>query len=189
MKRVVIVAHPDDETLWAGGLLIRNPGDWTIICCTIPRADPIRAVKFHEACKILGAEGQVFPQQEPPANEPITWLDEIDLSPFDHIVTHNAAGEYGHCQHKSVNRHVVRKYGKKHITTFGHTSPAVGTCGAHKIELTEFESARKLKALKCYDHLHPYEGGNPPKWEALLHRYFKTGGMNFDIDTYDGAIP
>lgn len=186
MKRAVVVAHPDDETLWAGGLIIRHPGDWTIICCSVPRADPIRAVKFHDACKILGAEGQVFPHQESPANEEMTWLEEIDLSPFDHIVTHNNMGEYGHLQHKQVHRHVVRKYGKKKITTFGYRP---GALGVHKIALTEFESARKLKALKAYDHLHPYGDGCPPKWEALLHRYIKIEGIDFDTETFDGAMP
>lgn len=186
MKRAVVVAHPDDETLWAGGMIIRHPGDWTVICCTIPATDPIRAVKFHEACKILGAESQVFPHTEPPANERITWLDEIDLSGYDHIVTHNSMGEYGHQQHRDVHRYVVRNYGKKLITTFGYRE---GGYGVHKIELTEFESARKLKALKCYDHCLPYDGRCPPKWEALLHRYIQTGGINFDIETYDGAMP
>ena len=186
MKRAIIVAHPDDETLFGAGIVIRNPGDWTIHCCTIPASDPIRAVKFHDACRVLGAEGVVFPHTEPSANESISWLDEIDLSQYDHIVTHNAVGEYGHQQHKDVHRYVVRKYGKKMITTFGFT-PQGG--GEHTLILTDIEKARKLKALKCYDHLHPHKGVNIPKWEALLQVHVTEKGVDLGIETYNGAMP
>ncbi len=171
--------------------MIRHPGDWTVICCTIPRADPIRAVKFHDACNILGAEGQVFPQTEPFIHEPITWLDEINLDAYDHIVTHGALGEYGHNQHKDVHRHIVRKYGKKKLTFFGHKPSNLKLCaeGAHRIELSEFEAARKLKALKAYDHIHPYNGRDIPKWQALHERYIETGEVNFNVETFDGAEP
>lgn len=188
MKRALVVAHPDDEVLWAGGLVISHPGDWTILCATIPRTDPIRAVKFQEACKVLGAEGQVFPQTEPPPNESISWLDEIDLSGFDHIVTHNAFGEYGHQHHRDVHRHITRKYGKKKLTFFGYYPKRPAPPG-FTLRLSEFEVARKLKALKCYDHLAPYEGGNPPKWEALLDRYMKKERIPFDVETFDGPRP
>ena len=183
----MIVAHPDDETLWGAGIVMRNPGDWTIICCTTPRADPIRAVKFLDACAVLGAAPLVINRIEPMANEPITNFDDIDLSGFDHIVTHNAFGEYGHMQHKSVHRHVVRNYGKKKLTFFGYRPGALA--GVYRFHLTEFEKARKMKALKCYDHCHQYNGNLIPKWEALLDRYVKTGGISFDIETYDGALP
>ena len=36
MKCVVIVAHPDDETLWAGGTILMNPdNDWTKTTLTV----------------------------------------------------------------------------------------------------------------------------------------------------------
>ena len=42
MKSVCVVAHPDDETLFAAGAIIRSGGDWTVICCSTPESDPIR---------------------------------------------------------------------------------------------------------------------------------------------------
>lgn len=187
MKRAMIVAHPDDESLWGSGIVMRYPGDWTIICCTTPRSDPVRAEKFLDACAVLGAKPVIMQRVEPMANEPITNFDDIDLSEYGHIVTHNAFGEYGHLQHKSVHRFVVRNYGKKKLTFFGYRPGALS--GVHRIYLTEFEQARKMKALKCYNHLHPYNGQNMPKWEALLHRYMTTEGIPFHVETYDGTMP
>lgn len=187
MKRAMIVAHPDDETLFGAGIVIRNPGDWTIYCCTIPAADPIRAVKFHDACRVLGATGVVYPHTEPCINSTITWLNEIDLSAYDHIVTHNSFGEYGHLQHKDVNRYVVRTYGKKLITTFGFTDQH--GAGEHTIALTDIEKARKMKALKCYDHVHPFRNAAIPKWEALYKYHIEEKGVDFGIETYRGAMP
>ena len=52
-KCVVIVAHPDDETLWAGGTILMNPeNQWTIITLC-RRDDPDRNPKFYAALKIL----------------------------------------------------------------------------------------------------------------------------------------
>jgi LmbE family N-acetylglucosaminyl deacetylase len=35
----VIVAHPDDETLWAGGTILEHPSnDWFIVClCSVEK--------------------------------------------------------------------------------------------------------------------------------------------------------
>src|SRR6185369_9909067 len=99
MKRVLVVAHPDDESLFFGGLLASEPGDWTVISCSIPRTDPIRAWKFFDACEVLGAKPRLLPFSETEFN-----ISALELSSFDQIVTHNSAGEYGHPQHLQLNR-------------------------------------------------------------------------------------
>lgn len=186
MRRVMFVAHPDDESLWGAGLILRYPGNWTVIAASVPRADPIRAIKFAAACAILGASPVVHDRQESPANEELPYLDEIDLSGFDHIVTHGAAGEYGHLQHKQLYRHVVTKYQDKLKTFFGYRP---GFRGEIEIALTEKEQRFKMAALQCYDHITPYDGRNVPKWEALIHRYKTIEGVDFNVETYDGASP
>ena len=45
---VAIIAHPDDETLWAGGTLLLHPDRcWTVATVT-RKSDRERAAKFHQ---------------------------------------------------------------------------------------------------------------------------------------------
>ena len=51
----VIVAHPDDETLWAGGAILLHP-EWRCSIFSLSRAsDPDRAPRFVRAARALGA--------------------------------------------------------------------------------------------------------------------------------------
>lgn len=182
ISRAIVTAHPDDEVLWCGGLPIRYPGDWTVICCSIPRRDPIRAYKFFDACEVLGVKARLFPAIEPHPYESVPYLDNLDLEDFDHIVTHGEAGEYGHQHHKDVHNYVKTKYAHKKLTFIGYPK------GENKISLTEQELSKKLEALKKYNHCLPYGNGSPPKWEALIDRYCTQGGLNLAIETYDGEL-
>ena len=176
MRRALVVAHPDDESLWFGGLLAAEPGDWTVICCSIPRTDAIRAWKYFAACEVLGARPRLLPFIEAGPNEPLSGLDLIDLSGFDQVVTHNTVGEYGHQHHIQLNRLLTVRYPDK-VVTGGYGKAA----GSKFISLNEHQMGIKLAALRCYDHTSPTDG--KPKWRALLDRY----GSQFDlgVETYD----
>jgi LmbE family N-acetylglucosaminyl deacetylase len=75
MRRAVVVAHPDDESIFCGGLLARYAAeDWTVISCSVPLRDghPLeeidRGSKFYFACEVLGfsvkrAEVLAFPEK------------------------------------------------------------------------------------------------------------------------------
>lgn len=171
--KAIVVAHPDDESLWCAGLPITEPGDWTIICCSIPRIDPIRAWKFHDACAVLGAISRLIPIPETSPTEPLTSLHWLDLSGYDEIYTHGEAGEYGHLHHCQLFEHVTRHWAYKPIFTFWGRD--------RSIELTPDQWRRKRAALKCYDHVLPYGGRNIPKWQALLERY---GHTDLKTETY-----
>ena len=174
-RNLMIVAHPDDETMWGGSLPIRYPGDWFIVCCTIPRRDPERALLFEKACVALGATSFCLPIAEPPVNGQI---GEIFLpsDEFDLVVTHGAEGEYGHPHHKQVHNMVTEYYTDTPILTFNYGK------GEIKIELTEEETQRKLGALKEYSHELPFQGKMMPKWKALLINYAE---VDFGTDTFD----
>lgn len=180
MRSVLVVAHPDDEALWFGGLLAAEPGDWTVVCCSIPQSDPERAWKFFDSCRILGAVPRLVPYAErgrelPPQH--LVLLDDI-LGGFDRIVTHSSAGEYGHSAHVALNRTIVGRWpGQSIAGCYGKAQ------GPRRLALTPQQLAIKMAALRAYDHCAPADGGKP-KWQALIDRY--GGEFDLGVESYDG---
>lgn len=112
----IIVAHPDDETLWAGGIILSHPEWKCYIICLCRASDTDRAPKFHKALKILNAEGTIGDLDDGPEQLP---LDEqvlerkiLQLLPpkhFDLVITHNPNGEYTrHIRHEETGRTVLK---------------------------------------------------------------------------------
>jgi len=111
----LIVAHPDDETLWAGGTILNHPFWKCFIVCLCRGSDKERAPKFFETLKILNAGGIMGDLDDGPEQNP---LDENDVekaimkllpsTPFDLIITHNSTGEYTkHRRHEETNKAVL----------------------------------------------------------------------------------
>lgn len=124
---MVVVAHPDDETIWMGGFILKHPEiDWTIF--SLCRAsDPDRAPKFRRLCRALGAqaiitdlndEGRLNEKQAPAQVKKIIKQKigkkkffarggparlHRQASGWNYIFTHGANGEYGHPRHKFVH--------------------------------------------------------------------------------------
>lgn len=121
----LIVAHPDDETLWAGGTILSHPSWKCFIVCLCRNSDAERAVRFHAALKMLHAEGIMGdlddgPEQNP---QPEKWVEQLilDLLPaqhFDLVITHNPNGEYTrHLRHEEASRAVISLWNAGKIAT------------------------------------------------------------------------
>jgi LmbE family N-acetylglucosaminyl deacetylase len=121
----VIVAHPDDETLWAGGTILSHPSwNWFIVCLC-RKSDTERATKFYKALKILKSEGIMSDLDDGPEQK---HLDEkeveraiMQLLPpthFDLIISHNPSGEYTrHIRHEDVSKAVINLWHAGKIST------------------------------------------------------------------------
>ncbi len=112
---VVIAAHPDDETLWAGGTLLMHADcHWTVVTLT-RRSDPERAPKFATAVARYGAAGIMGDLDDGPEQKPLrtvevedTILDLLPSHHYDWVLTHSLWGEYTrHKRHEEVAQAVV----------------------------------------------------------------------------------
>jgi LmbE family N-acetylglucosaminyl deacetylase len=108
---LLVVAHPDDETLFFAGLLLREKKKrWHVVCVTDGNADGQGAERhrqFAKACKTLGVASYDF------FNLPDLYQKRLDLKTlkeklfalpeFEAIYTHGPTGEYGHPHHQDVS--------------------------------------------------------------------------------------
>lgn len=130
IKRLMIVAHPDDETIFGGGHLLQEK--YTVVCITCGVVD-YRVKEFEEVMKrtnddyiMLGFTDRVN------VTGPISyWNDEYSLiyealnkiinsDDWDTIITHNPNGEYGHIHHIMTSEMVSDIVDKNKLYYFGH---------------------------------------------------------------------
>ncbi|MGQ7944948.1 PIG-L family deacetylase [Flavobacterium sp. WC2509] len=119
----IIVAHPDDEILWAGGTILNNP-QWNIFIISLCRKnDADRSSKFHKVLKIIKAQGIMGDLDDEPEQTPLNTIEVeqqlLDLLPqrhFDLIITHSPKGEYTkHLRHEEVSKAVIMLWNKGKI--------------------------------------------------------------------------
>jgi len=111
----VIVAHPDDETLWAGGLILMHPKvKWTVVTLC-RKSDPDRAPRFFKALERLNAVGFMADLDDGPEQTPLdnaqmqkTIAELLPSNRFDLVITHSTSGEYTrHLRHEETAKAVL----------------------------------------------------------------------------------
>lgn len=115
-KVALIVAHPDDETLWAGGTILSHPSWQWFIVCLCRKSDTDRAPRFYEALNILKSEGVMGDLDDGPGQIPLeekeverTILELLPPEHFDLVISHNPNGEYTrHIRHEEISAAVIK---------------------------------------------------------------------------------
>jgi len=111
----VIVAHPDDESLWAGGVMLMNRRRrWKIV--TVCRGgDPDRAPRFYRAAERYGAVGIMADLDDGPRQAPLNpfaveqaIVSLVGGGEYGCVYTHSPFGEYTrHRRHEETGKAVL----------------------------------------------------------------------------------
>ena len=100
-RAAVVVAHPDDETLWCGGYILTHPEYLWRIATLCRAADPDRAPRFRGVLQRLGAEGEMADLDDGPDQAPLpvgqvqeTIARLLAGTTYNLLLTHGPMGEY-----------------------------------------------------------------------------------------------
>jgi LmbE family N-acetylglucosaminyl deacetylase len=125
IKKLIIVAHPDDETIWASDLLDENT--FVLVICGKNRYNYLltqkRKEEFEQVMSVTKSSYKIcdFPDKqhrwgiiEQEIIKKIIYT--ISLFPLlENIYTHNEYGEYGHQDHVRIHYLVKNLYVNKQI--------------------------------------------------------------------------
>ena len=169
---VVIVAHPDDETLWAGGEILQHPSwNWFIISLC-RKNDEDRAPRFYRVLKKLNADGIMGDLDDGPEQTPLS-EDEVEQSilsllphkHYDIIITHNPTGEYTrHIRHEEISKAVILLWNNKKIS-------------ADELQLFAYEDGNKKYYPIAYKNANFYRVLTKTIWMEKYNLIIRTYGF------------
>ncbi|MCF8059822.1 MAG: PIG-L family deacetylase [Bacteriovoracaceae bacterium] len=164
-KNILIIAHPDDETLFFASVLYWNSQDIHVICATDGNADnrgSERKTEFQKAMQAFDVKSFEYYELPDIYDTPIeenlltakiiqsikTHADENSI-----IFTHGPFGEYGHPHHLQVSQivhhHFLGRYPIYH--------PNVLEISNHSNQITYELDIEKVWALKLDVLFHTYK--------------------------------
>ena len=186
ISHLMIVAHPDDETLWGGAHL--QSGGYLVVCLTNGNHAE-RAKEFQTVLQASGNIGLILSYPDKVGGKRDNWnhvkkqikndLEKIlTFKNWDDIVTHNAQGEYGHIHHQMVYQLVTTAYDttnmKVPLYVFGTyyspyalphylsqlTAISDGQLQCKEMLLQYYRS--QVTTISKFSHMNPYEN-----WETV----------------------
>lgn len=141
--KLMIVAHPDDETIFGGAQLLLEQG-WLVLCVTNGN-NKVRRREFKKVMGLVKAEFEIWEYAD-------KWNGDFDRgklksdlaevlaqAPVEKVVTHSLIGEYGHNQHKVLSR-LVHELVDQQLYVFSFS----------KEPLEEELLSRKQQLIACY---------------------------------------
>ena len=186
-KNLMIVAHPDDETLWGGANLYK---DIYFVVCLTNGHNYQRASDFHKLLNFTKNEGIILDYPDLQDYVQDKWIEVkesiikdlstiINYNNWDKIVTHGPEGTTGHMHHKKISAYVTMIARKKNILKnlyyFGKVYKK-GKIPKNFPRITKTELKYKMQEVSIYKskareinkhwfHMIPYENWNPASKE------------------------
>jgi LmbE family N-acetylglucosaminyl deacetylase len=115
IDKLMIVAHPDDETLFGGGELIQHASEYKVVVLDYGN-HMVRHREFIKAMEMIGVgkwehwDGEPYKSSAAYNESILIPLIERVLNEreWTKVVTHNQGGEYGHYRHVSTHNVMAR---------------------------------------------------------------------------------
>ncbi len=152
-KALVIVSHPDDETIFFGGTILSVPRQWSVLVVTDGNADgngKKRALELKKSCRTLGVKNLIhwnLPDRYNQRLDTDVLIDrfraQFSKQDISEIYTHSPMGDYGHPHHQDVSYAVHQAF----LPKFKVWSVAYNGFPERRVELTHTIYKKKCDIL------------------------------------------